>query len=96
MSKPDAALLDAGTASQEEQERRVERRHDVDEYSDVLLAGSGGPCRARIMDISRSGLRLRTRMPLALESEIIIYLKDMSLEARICYCRPQDESVVSG
>ncbi len=91
MSNPNKAAFSTSVSSQEERERRSEPRYDVNEYSDILfLTASGISYAARIMDISRSGIRLRSKMLVTADSDITVYMKDMCLEGRICYCKPND------
>ena len=91
MNNRNELIRSTSHASQDDTERRSEQRYDVaDGYTDIVIPASGAPSSAQILDVSRSGLRVRLKMRLPRESEITVYLKDMSVEGRVCYCKPNE------
>lgn len=72
-------------------ERRTEPRFTASDFSKIIASESGAPYWANVMDVSRSGLRLRTSAMLAPQTAVTLYMRDMSLEGRVCYCAPNEE-----
>ena len=88
-----AVVADAGSSllpSSDESagERRREPRFTTDRLTLLHLTGPTGPQRilCRILDISGSGMRLRTQHPLDPGTEIRVTLREASAVAKVCYC----------
>jgi hypothetical protein len=72
-------------------ERRGESRYETgDCIADILTTASRSGFSGRIMDVSRSGMRLRTDRSLKTSGEVTMTLEDAIVEAEVCYSRPNE------
>jgi hypothetical protein len=86
------ALRDASTESvnrAEAPERRREFRYPCDDPAEVrLVPGDGSRQSARVLEISRSGMRLEVPLSVAKGSQIEVFLpKQLVIFGQVRYCR---------
>lgn len=79
-------------------ERRREPRHSTDRLTLLYLTDQSkpDPILCRILDYSRSGLKIRTHRPLEPGTEVRVTLREMFAVARVQYCIPGVEGFDHG
>src|SRR5258708_1840443 len=80
-------------------ERRSEARYPTNDVVEVQILEKDSWCRvaATILDVSRSGLRIEVRAPIAKGSQVeIIVPRRLSIFGEVRYCRRSGEAVYAG
>jgi len=80
-------------------ERRSEARYPTCDVVEVQILEKGNLCRvaATIVDVSRSGLRIEVRSPIAKGSQVeIILARALVIFGEVRYCRRGGEAVYAG
>ena len=78
-----------GIPGAEFSERRREPRRVCEDIAAEVRTESGS-FTARIMDISRSGLRVEVRERLEVDSEVTVYFNNMVAACEVRYCAPNE------
>jgi len=96
---PSTALCeDQSSSASEKTDRRREARHPCNEPAEVrILSGDSEPLVGRVLDVSRSGLRLEIARALITDVAIQVVLpKEAIVFGRVRYCRPAGEGFHAG
>ncbi len=77
------------TPEESARERRREPRYPTDKLTFLHLTGTAAPERifCRVLDVSESGMRLRTERAIDPGTEIRVTLREMFAVASVRYCR---------
>jgi hypothetical protein len=67
-------------------ERRTETRYDTGDTAQIFALEDEVACQGKVMDVSRSGLRLRTVSCLPVQRLITVRVGDVTVAGRVRYC----------
>ena len=94
----DLETLLSPSAEEPATDRRREPRYSTDRLTLLHVTGAKEPERilCRILDVSKTGMRVRTQRPLEPGTEIRVTLREMFALAQVRYCVPADEGFDHG
>jgi len=77
------------------QERRKEQRYEIAESATITVCEPivSIDIRGAVVDISRSGCRVRTTKPVSSGADVLILVKKAAVFATVRYCRATSEGV---